>query len=136
MPLRRQASPSLLAKRLVLNEPKLRDVITGIDHIAKMEDPVGRVARRNGARRRSDPQQGSGTDRRAGDDLRIPAGCRAADRLAGNSHAVMHVLLKGGREAAQHQCGNRRQSFEKFSPGMGSRTPCNWCRPAKKLPNC
>ncbi len=33
-----------LAKRLVLNEPKLRDVITGIDHIAKMEDPVGRVA--------------------------------------------------------------------------------------------
>src|SRR3954453_10628769 len=33
-----------LVKRLVLNEPKLREVITGIDHIARMEDPVGRVA--------------------------------------------------------------------------------------------
>src|SRR5690349_13994528 len=32
-----------LAKRLVLNEPKLRDVISGIQYIAKMEDPVGRV---------------------------------------------------------------------------------------------
>jgi glutamate-5-semialdehyde dehydrogenase len=32
-----------LYKRLVLNEPKLRDVITGIEQIAAMEDPVGRV---------------------------------------------------------------------------------------------
>src|SRR5690242_20221195 len=32
-----------LAKRLVLNEPKLRDVIRGIEYIARMEDPVGRV---------------------------------------------------------------------------------------------
>ncbi len=32
-----------LYKRLLLNEPKLRDVITGIEQIAEMEDPVGRV---------------------------------------------------------------------------------------------
>jgi glutamate-5-semialdehyde dehydrogenase len=32
-----------LYKRLVLNEPKLRDVIIGIEQIAAMEDPVGRV---------------------------------------------------------------------------------------------
>jgi glutamate-5-semialdehyde dehydrogenase len=32
-----------LYKRLVLNEPKLRDVIMGIEQIAAMEDPVGRV---------------------------------------------------------------------------------------------
>ncbi|HMF02587.1 MAG TPA: glutamate-5-semialdehyde dehydrogenase [Terriglobia bacterium] len=32
-----------LYKRLILNEPKLRDVITGIEQIAAMEDPVGRV---------------------------------------------------------------------------------------------
>ena len=37
----RTAEP--LYKRLVLNEPKLRDVITGIEQIAAMEDPVGRV---------------------------------------------------------------------------------------------
>src|SRR5437773_2947804 len=29
-----------LYKRLVLNEPKLRDVVNGIDQIAAMEDPV------------------------------------------------------------------------------------------------
>ena len=32
-----------LYKRLILNKPKLRDVITGIEQIAAMEDPVGRV---------------------------------------------------------------------------------------------
>jgi glutamate-5-semialdehyde dehydrogenase len=32
-----------LYKRLVLNEAKLRDVINGIEQIAKMEDPVGQV---------------------------------------------------------------------------------------------
>src|SRR5437870_7548818 len=32
-----------LYKRLVLNEPKLRDVVDGIEQIAEMEDPVGRV---------------------------------------------------------------------------------------------
>jgi glutamate-5-semialdehyde dehydrogenase len=32
-----------LYKRLVLNEPKLRDVIDGIAQIAKMADPVGRI---------------------------------------------------------------------------------------------
>jgi glutamate-5-semialdehyde dehydrogenase len=32
-----------LYKRLVLNEPKLRDVVSGIEQIAAMEDPVGRV---------------------------------------------------------------------------------------------
>jgi glutamate-5-semialdehyde dehydrogenase len=32
-----------LYKRLVLNEPKLRDVIAGIEQIAEKDDPVGRV---------------------------------------------------------------------------------------------
>jgi glutamate-5-semialdehyde dehydrogenase len=32
-----------LYKRLTLNEPKLRDVVAGIDQIAQMDDPVGRV---------------------------------------------------------------------------------------------
>jgi glutamate-5-semialdehyde dehydrogenase len=32
-----------LYKRLILDEPKLRDVITGIEQIAAMADPVGRV---------------------------------------------------------------------------------------------
>jgi glutamate-5-semialdehyde dehydrogenase len=32
-----------LHKRLVFNEAKLRDVISGIEQIAKMDDPVGRV---------------------------------------------------------------------------------------------
>jgi glutamate-5-semialdehyde dehydrogenase len=32
-----------LYKRLTLNESKLRDVVTGIEQIAAMEDPVGRV---------------------------------------------------------------------------------------------
>src|SRR5207248_8513309 len=32
-----------LYKRLILNEPKLRDVVNGIEQIAAMEDPVGRV---------------------------------------------------------------------------------------------
>jgi glutamate-5-semialdehyde dehydrogenase len=32
-----------LYKRLVFNEAKLRDVVTGIEQIAKMDDPVGRV---------------------------------------------------------------------------------------------
>src|SRR5687767_7668380 len=32
-----------LYKRLILNEPKLRDVIEGVEQIARMDDPVGRV---------------------------------------------------------------------------------------------
>ena len=32
-----------LIKRLLMNEPKLRDVVAGIEQIAAMEDPVGRV---------------------------------------------------------------------------------------------
>jgi glutamate-5-semialdehyde dehydrogenase len=32
-----------LIKRLVFNEPKLRDVVSGIEQIAAMEDPVGKV---------------------------------------------------------------------------------------------
>ena len=32
-----------LYKRLILNEPKLRDVIDGIHQIAEMPDPLGRV---------------------------------------------------------------------------------------------
>ena len=35
-------SPPLI-KRLLMNEPKLRDVVAGIEQIAAMEDPVGRV---------------------------------------------------------------------------------------------
>ena len=36
-----------LIKRLLLNEPKLRDVVAGIEQIAAMEDPVGRVVQEN-----------------------------------------------------------------------------------------
>ena len=32
-----------LHKRLVFNDAKLRDVVSGIEQIAKMPDPVGRV---------------------------------------------------------------------------------------------
>src|SRR5437764_4103899 len=32
-----------LYKRLILDEPKLRDVIDGIEQIAAMDDPVGRI---------------------------------------------------------------------------------------------
>src|SRR5947209_279284 len=32
-----------LYKRLVLNEPKLRDVVDGIEQIAQMDDPIGRL---------------------------------------------------------------------------------------------
>jgi glutamate-5-semialdehyde dehydrogenase len=35
--------PTPLYKRLVINEPKLRDVVDGIGQLAAMEDPVGRV---------------------------------------------------------------------------------------------
>ena len=32
-----------LYKRLILNEPKLRDVVDGIEQIARLDDPIGRV---------------------------------------------------------------------------------------------
>src|SRR5688572_30209987 len=32
-----------LYKRLILNESKLRDVVTGIRQLAQMDDPLGRV---------------------------------------------------------------------------------------------
>src|SRR5262249_1251779 len=43
----RQAAKRSLAaplyKRLIFNEPKLRDVIAGIRQVAAMEDPIGRI---------------------------------------------------------------------------------------------
>ncbi len=39
----RNSIPEPMYKRLVLNEPKLRDVVAGVRQIAEMEDPVGRI---------------------------------------------------------------------------------------------
>jgi glutamate-5-semialdehyde dehydrogenase len=88
-----------LYKRLVLNEAKLRDVVNGIDQIAQMEDPVGRVLEE--------------TELDAGLVLRkvqTPIGVLAviyeSRPDAGPQIAALAirsgnaVLLKGGREAA------------------------------------
>ncbi len=88
-----------LYKRLILNESKLRDVVDGIDQIAKMEDPVGRVLEE--------------TELDAGLVLRkvqTPIGVLAviyeSRPDAGPQIAALAirsgnaVLLKGGREAA------------------------------------
>ena len=108
-----------LVKRLVLNEPKLRDVITGIEHIAKMEDPVGRVA----------------TETELDDGLilkkvQVPIGVLAMiyeSRPDAGPQIASLAIRSGNAVTAQrrprgctHQCGNRRLSFEEFSPGMGS----------------
>jgi glutamate-5-semialdehyde dehydrogenase len=89
-----------LAKRLVLNEPKLRDVISGIEYIAKMEDPVGRVV--------AETELDEGLVLRK---VQVPIGVLAmiyeSRPDAGPQIASLAirtgnaVLLKGGREAAQ-----------------------------------
>src|SRR5215467_8418032 len=89
-----------LAKRLVLNEPKLRDVISGIQYIAKMEDPIGRVV--------AETELDEGLILKK---VQVPIGVLAmiyeSRPDAGPQIASLAirtgnaVLLKGGREAAQ-----------------------------------
>jgi glutamate-5-semialdehyde dehydrogenase len=89
-----------LAKRLVLNEPKLRDVIRGIEYIARMEDPVGRVV--------AETELDEGLILKK---VQVPIGVLAmiyeSRPDAGPQIASLAirtgnaVLLKGGREAAQ-----------------------------------
>jgi glutamate-5-semialdehyde dehydrogenase len=89
-----------LAKRLVLNEPKLRDVISGIQYIAKMDDPVGRVV--------AETELDEGLILKK---VQVPIGVLAmiyeSRPDAGPQIASLAirtgnaVLLKGGREAAQ-----------------------------------
>jgi glutamate-5-semialdehyde dehydrogenase len=88
-----------LYKRLVLNEPKLRDVIAGIEQIAAMEDPVGRVV--------AETELDEGLVLRK---VQTPIGVLAmiyeSRPDAGPQIAALAirsgnaVLLKGGREAA------------------------------------
>jgi len=87
-----------LYKRLILNEPKLRDVITGIEQIAAMEDPVGRVV-----------QETQLDDELILKKVQTPIGVLAmiyeSRPDAGPQIAALSirtgnaVLLKGGREA-------------------------------------
>jgi glutamate-5-semialdehyde dehydrogenase len=89
-----------LAKRLVLNEPKLRDVISGIEYIARMEDPVGRVV--------AETELDDGLVLKK---VQVPIGVLAmiyeSRPDAGPQIASLAirsgnaVLLKGGREATQ-----------------------------------
>src|SRR5262245_50575744 len=89
-----------LYKRLVLNEPKLRDVITGIEQIAAMDDPVGRVV-----------QETELDDGLVLRKVQAPIGVLAmiyeSRPDAGPQIAALSirsgnaVLLKGGREAAE-----------------------------------
>src|SRR6185503_12518280 len=88
-----------LYKRLVLNEPKLRDVIAGIEQIAEMEDPVGRVVQE------TELDEGLVLKK-----VQTPIGVLAmiyeSRPDAGPQIAALSirsgnaVLLKGGREAA------------------------------------
>jgi glutamate-5-semialdehyde dehydrogenase len=88
-----------LYKRLVLNESKLRDVIVGIEQIAAMEDPVGRVVQ--------ETELDEGLILRK---VQTPIGVLAmiyeSRPDAGPQIAALSirtgnaVLLKGGREAA------------------------------------
>jgi glutamate-5-semialdehyde dehydrogenase len=88
-----------LYKRLVLNEPKLRDVIAGIEQIAAMDDPVGRVV--------EETELDDGLILRK---VQTPIGVLAmiyeSRPDAGPQIAALAirsgnaVLLKGGREAA------------------------------------
>jgi glutamate-5-semialdehyde dehydrogenase len=92
--------PEPLYKRLVLNEPKLRDVITGIEQIAAMEDPLGRVIQ--------ETELDEGLVLRK---VQAPIGVLAmiyeSRPDAGPQIAALSirsgnaVLLKGGREAAE-----------------------------------
>jgi glutamate-5-semialdehyde dehydrogenase len=89
-----------LAKRLVLNEPKLRDVISGIQYIANMDDPVGRVV--------AETELDEGLILKK---VQVPIGVLAmiyeSRPDAGPQIASLAirtgnaVLLKGGREATQ-----------------------------------
>lgn len=89
-----------LYKRLVLNESKLRDVINGIEQIADMEDPVGRVV--------EETELDEGLVLRK---VQTPIGVLAmiyeSRPDAGPQIAALAirsgnaVLLKGGREAAR-----------------------------------
>ena len=88
-----------LYKRLVLNESKLRDVVAGIEQIAEMEDPVGRVV--------EETELDEGLVLRK---VQTPIGVLAmiyeSRPDAGPQIAALAirsgnaVLLKGGREAA------------------------------------
>jgi glutamate-5-semialdehyde dehydrogenase len=70
-----------LYKRLILHELKLRDVISGITQIAKMEDPVGHVLEETEL-----DEDLILRKVRTPIDLRIPPGCRAADCRTGDSN--------------------------------------------------
>jgi len=88
-----------LYKRLVLNEPKLRDVITGIEQIAAMEDPVGRVVEE------TELDEGL-TLKKVQTPIGVLAMIYESRPDAGAQIAALSirsgnaVLLKGGREAA------------------------------------
>jgi glutamate-5-semialdehyde dehydrogenase len=89
-----------LYKRLVLNEPKLRDVITGIEQIAAMKDPIGQVI--------AETELDEGLILRKVQapigvlamiyESRPDAGPQIASLAIRSGNAV---LLKGGREAAE-----------------------------------
>jgi glutamate-5-semialdehyde dehydrogenase len=88
-----------LYKRLVFNEAKLRDVVSGIEQIAKMDDPVGRVV--------SETELDEGLILKKVQapigvlamiyESRPDAGPQIASLAIRSGNAV---LLKGGREAA------------------------------------
>src|SRR5215813_1834264 len=88
-----------LYKRLVLNESKLRDVISGIEQIAAMEDPVGRVVQE------TELDEGL-ILRRVQTPIGVLAMIYESRPDAGPQIAALSirtgnaVLLKGGREAA------------------------------------
>src|SRR5437867_3297653 len=89
-----------LYNRLILDEPKLRDVVDGITQIAKMDDPVGRVL--------EETELDEGLILRKIQtpigilaiiyESRPDAGPQIASLAIRSGNAV---LLKGGREAAQ-----------------------------------
>ncbi len=96
----RDALSKPLYKRLVLDEPKLRDVIDGIEQIAQMEDPVGRVM-----------EETELDENLVLTKVKTPIGVIAAifesrpDVVPQIAALALRsgnaVLLKGGREAAQ-----------------------------------
>jgi len=89
-----------LYKRLIINEPKLRDLVDGIDQLARAEDPVGRVL--------LETELDDGLILRK---VQTPIGVIAAifesrPEVVGQIAALAirsgnAILLKGGREAAQ-----------------------------------
>jgi glutamate-5-semialdehyde dehydrogenase len=89
-----------LYKRLLINEPKLRDLVEGIDQLARAEDPVGRVL--------LETELDDGLILRK---VQTPIGVIASifesrPEVVGQIAALAirsgnAILLKGGREAAQ-----------------------------------